>query len=48
VFWKLQRRQNLSGFNIAVILMIARNNTLEDLHPLIAVVLIPKHHPGIS
>jgi hypothetical protein len=36
---KLQRQQNLSVFNIAVIVMIARSNTLEDLQPLLAVVL---------
>jgi predicted nuclease of predicted toxin-antitoxin system len=36
---KLQRQQKLSAFDIAVIVMIARSNTLEDLQPLMAVVL---------
>jgi hypothetical protein len=36
---KLARQQNLSAFSIAVIVMIARSNTLENLQPLMPVVL---------
>ena len=41
---KLQRQQNLSAFNIEVIVMIARSNTLTDLQPLMAVVLNKLHN----
>ena len=33
---KLQHQQNLSTFNIAVVVLIADGNTYEDLHPLMA------------
>ena len=32
---KLQHQQNLSAFNIAVVVLEARSNTLADLRPLI-------------
>jgi hypothetical protein len=36
---KLQHQQNLSTFRIAIIVMLARTNTLLDLRPLIPDVL---------
>lgn len=39
---KLQRQQNLAAFNIAVIVLVARSNTLEDLQP-----LMPKVNAGL-
>ena len=36
---KLQHQQNLSAFNIAVVVLIANGNTLADLQPLIPKVL---------
>jgi hypothetical protein len=45
---KLQHQQNLSAFNIAVIVLLARSNTLADLRPLIPSVMkaIPNAKPG--
>lgn len=31
---KLQHQQNLSAFNIAVVVLVAQTNTLADLQPL--------------
>jgi predicted nuclease of predicted toxin-antitoxin system len=39
VDWKLQHQQNLSTFNIAVVVLVAPSNTLADLQPLVATVL---------
>ena len=36
---KLQHQQNLSAFNIAVVVLIANGNTLADLQPLMPKVL---------
>jgi predicted nuclease of predicted toxin-antitoxin system len=36
---KLQQQQNLSAFNIAVVVLVAHSNTLADLQPLMARVL---------
>jgi predicted nuclease of predicted toxin-antitoxin system len=36
---KLQYQQNLSAFNIAVVVMVAQSNTLLDLRPLMSKVL---------
>ena len=45
---KLQYQQNLSAFNIAVVVMVAQSNTLLDLQPLMSKVLesLPKATPG--
>lgn len=36
---KLQYQENLSAFNIAVVVMVARSNSLLDLQPLIPRIL---------
>ena len=36
---KLQHQQNLSTFNIAVVVLVAPSNTLADLQPLMPIVL---------
>jgi len=36
---KLQHQQNLSTFNIAVVVLVAPSNTLADLQPLMTTVL---------
>ena len=36
---KLQNQQNLSAFNIAVIVLVARSNTVMDLQPLMSKVV---------
>jgi hypothetical protein len=36
---KLERQQNLSTFNIAVVVLVANSNTLTDLRPLMPRVL---------
>ena len=36
---KLQHQQNLSMFNIAVVVLVAPSNTLADLQPLMPIVL---------
>ena len=36
---KLQHQQNLSEFNIAVLVLVANSNTLADLQPLMKIVL---------
>jgi len=36
---KLQHQQNLSAFNIAVIVLVARSNTFSDLQPLMRAVV---------
>lgn len=45
---KLQYQQNVSAFNIAVIVMVAQSNTLLDLQPLMVKVFesLPKAKPG--
>ncbi len=45
---KLQHQQKLSAFKIAVIVLVARSNTLLDLQPLIPKVLetLPTAEPG--
>ena len=45
---KLQVQQNLSAFNIAVIVLVAPNNTLAALHPLMPKILesLPTVKPG--
>jgi predicted nuclease of predicted toxin-antitoxin system len=45
---KLQHQEKLSAFKIAVIVLVARSNTLRDLQPLIAKVLeaLPKTKLG--
>jgi hypothetical protein len=45
---KLQHQQNLSAFNIAVVVLEAKSNTLADLRPLIPEVLevLPKAPKG--
>ena len=45
---KLQDQQNLSAFNIAVIVLAASNNTLAELRPLMPKVLasLPTAKPG--
>ena len=45
---KLQDQQNLPAFNIAVIVLVAPNNTLAALRPLIPKVLesLPTAKPG--
>ena len=45
---KLQYQQNLPTFGLAIIVMVARTNTLLDLRPLIAEVLrvLPTAKPG--
>ena len=45
---KLQHQQNLPTLSIAIIVMVARTNTLLDLRPLIAEVLrvLPTAKPG--
>jgi hypothetical protein len=45
---KLQVQQNLSAFNIAVIVLVAPNNTLAELRPLMPKVLesLPTAKPG--
>ena len=45
---KLQYQQNLSAFNIAVVVMVAPTNSLLDLEPLIPKVLaaLPGAKPG--
>ena len=45
---KLQHQQKLSAFRIAVIVLVARSNSILDLQPLIPKVLeaLPKAKPG--
>ena len=45
---KLQHQQKLSAFRIAVIVLVARSNSLLDLQPLIPMVLeaLPNAKPG--
>lgn len=45
---KLQDQQNLSAFNIAVIVLVAPNNTLAALRPLMPKILesLPTVKPG--
>ncbi len=45
---KLQEQQNLSAFNIAVIVLVAPNNTLAALRPLMPKILesLPTAKPG--
>jgi hypothetical protein len=45
---KLQHQQNLSAFNIAVVVLEAKSNTLADLQPLMPEVLevLPKAAKG--
>ena len=45
---KLQDQQNLPAFNIAVIVLVAANNTLAELRPLMPKVLesLPTAKPG--
>jgi hypothetical protein len=45
---QLQHQQNLSAFNISVVVLVARSNALADLRPLMLMVLesLPSAKPG--
>ena len=45
---KLQHQQNLTVFNIAVVVLVAHSNALSDLRPLMPLLLeqLPRAKPG--
>jgi len=45
---KLQHQQDLSAFNIAVVVLVTHSNTLADLQPLVPTLLeqLPNAKPG--